>query len=211
MNEERTINERFMNRREAIQRTAMVLGYAISAPALAGVLNGCKATPELTYKPVFFTEDQARTISELAEIIIPKTATPGAKDAGVPAFIDGMLKEVFVKEDQDKFLKGLTEFEEDTQKTYGSSFESCTGEERIALFKKHHDTAIASMGTGGPTGWWNTSGGADKPFVLKVKELTLLGFFTSEPGATQVLQYNAVPGPFKGCVPLTEVGKAWAT
>jgi gluconate 2-dehydrogenase gamma chain len=211
MKDETMLNKGIMNRREAIQRTAMVLGYAISAPALAGVLNGCKATPELTYKPLFFTEDQALTLSELAEIIIPKTATPGAKEAGVPAFIDSMVKEVYKKEDQDKFLKGLTEFEEDAQKSYGSSFGACKAEERVALFKKHHDAAIASMGTGGPTGWWNTSGGEDKPFVLKVKELTLLGFFTSEPGATQVLQYNAVPGPFKGCVPLAEVGKAWAT
>jgi len=211
MKDESLQNKGLMNRREAIQRTAMVLGYAISAPALAGVLHGCKATPELTYVPVFFTEDQALTLSELAEIIIPKTATPGAKEVGVPAFIDSMLKEVYKKEEQDKFLNGLTEFEEDAQKTYGSSFGECKVEERVAHFKKHHDAAIASMGTGGPTGWWNTAGGADKPFVLKVKELTLLGFFTSEPGATQVLQYNAVPGPFKGCVPLTEVGKAWAT
>ena len=200
-----------MNRREAIQRTAMVLGYAISAPALAGVLNGCKATPELSYTPVFFTKDQATAIAELAEIIIPKTATPGAKDAGVPAFIDSMLKEVYLKEDQDKFLKGLAEFEEDAQKTYGDSFSDCKPEDQVALFKKHHDAAIAAAGTGGPTGWWNTGGGADKPFVLKVKELTLLGFFTSEPGATQVLQYNQVPGPYHGCVPLAEVGKAWAT
>lgn len=94
-----------MNRREAIQRTALALGYAISAPALAGVLNGCKAAPDLSYKPVFFTEDQARTVAELAEIIIPKTTTPGAKDAGVPGFIDSMLKEVYLKDDQDKFFK----------------------------------------------------------------------------------------------------------
>ena len=205
------VKKGLMNRREAIQRTAMVLGYAISAPALAGVLNGCKATPELTYTPVFFTEDQAMSIAELAELIIPKTTTPGAKEAGVPAFIDSMLKEVYVKEDQDKFLKGLSDFDDDAQKTYGNTFASCKPEERVALFKKYHDAAIATLGTGGPTGWWNTSGGADKPFVLKVKELTLLGFFTSAPGATQVLQYKAVPGPFKGCVPLTEVGKAWAT
>jgi gluconate 2-dehydrogenase gamma chain len=211
MKDQSKVKNGHMNRREAIQRTAMVLGYAISAPALAGVLNGCKASPELTYKPAFFTEEQALTIEEMAEIIIPKTATPGAKDAGVPAFIDSMLKEVYGKDDQDKFLKGLAEFEDDAQKTYGDSFASCKPEERIALFKKHHDAAIASVGTGGPTGWWNTAGGADKPFVLKVKELTLLGFFTSEPGATQVLQYKAVPGPFKGCVPLAEVGKAWAT
>ena len=200
-----------MNRREAIQRTALALGYAISAPALAGVLNGCKATPELTYKPGFFTDDQALSISELAEIIIPKTSTPGAKEAGVPAFIDSMLKEVYKKEDQDNFLKGLAEFEDEAQKTYGSSFGGCKPEERLELFKKHHDAAITALGTGGPTGWWNTAGGADKPFVLKVKELTLLGFFTSEPGATQVLQHKAVPGPFQGCVPLAEVGKAWAT
>jgi gluconate 2-dehydrogenase gamma chain len=48
----------------------------------------------------------------------------------------------------------------------------------------------------------------EKPFILQLNEMTLLGFFTSEVGATQVLQYDPVPGPFKGCVPLKEVGKA---
>jgi hypothetical protein len=53
----------------------------------------------------------------------------------------------------------------------------------------------------------------DKPraFILTMKELTVVGFFTSEPGATQVLQYVAVPGAYKGCLPLSEVGKTWAT
>ena len=200
-----------MNRREVIRHTAMALGYAITGPSLIGVLKGCKARPEIGYKPVFFNDEQAATIAELSEIIIPKTDTPGAKEAGVPGFIDSMLKEVYTKEDQDKFLQGLSEFEAEAQKEYRDSFASCSHENQIALFRKHHDAAVAALGTGGPTGWWNTAGGADKPFVLKVKELTLLGFFTSEPGATQVLQYNQVPGPFKGCVPLSEVGKAWAT
>ena len=200
-----------MNRREAIQRTAMALGYAVTGPALIGVLKGCKAAPDVNFKPVFFTQEQAAAIAELAEIIIPKTDTPGAKEAGVPGFIDSMLKEVYSKEEQDKFIKGLDEFDAEAKKEYGDSFISCKPENQVALFKKHHDAAVAAMGTGGPTGWWNTGGGADKPFVLKVKELTLLGFFTSEPGATQVLQYNQVPGPFQGCVPLSQVGKAWAT
>jgi hypothetical protein len=200
-----------MNRRQAIHRTALALGYAISAPALAGVLKGCKPVPELAYTPVFFTEAQARTIAEMTELIIPKTSTPGAKDAGVPAFIDSMLHEVYAKRDQDSFLEGLTAFDADAQESYGETFGECKPEEQLALFKKHHDAAIASAGSGGPTGWWNTKQGADKPFVLKLKELTLLGFFTSEPGATEVLQYNQVPGPYKGCVPLGEVGKAWAT
>ena len=200
-----------MNRREAIQRTAIALGYAVTGPALIGVLKGCKAAPQVDFKPVFFNDGQAATVADIAEIIIPKTDTPGAKDAGVPGFIDSMLNEVYSKEEQDKFLKGLEEFDADAENEYGNSFMNCKPEDQVALFKKHHDAAVSTLGKGGPTGWWNTAGGADKPFVLKVKELTLLGFFTSEPGATQVLQYNQVPGPFQGCVPLSQVGKAWAT
>jgi gluconate 2-dehydrogenase gamma chain len=200
-----------MNRREAIQRTALVLGYAITGPALVGVMNGCKATPELGYQPVFFTKDQARLVSEVAEIILPKTTTPGAKDAGVPGFIDSMLKEVYQKEDQEKFLKGLAEFDDDCKKSFGNSFNQCDTDDQKAHFKKHHDEALTNTTYNGATGWWNSGGGGDKPFVLKMKELTLLGFFTSEPGATQVLQYNQVPGPFQGCVPLEKVGKTWAT
>ncbi len=200
-----------MNRREAIQRTALALGYAITGPALLGVMNGCKAAPELSYKPVFFTEDQARLVSEVAEIILPKTTTPGAKEVGVPGFIDSMLMEVYQKDDQDKFLKGLAEFDDDAKKTFSNSFNDCDSVEQTAHFKKHHDEALSASKGGESTGWWNTGGGSDKPFVLKMKELTLLGFFTSEPGATQVLQYNQVPGPFQGCVPLEKAGKTWAT
>jgi hypothetical protein len=200
-----------MKRREAIQRTALALGYAISAPALAGVLKGCQARPELAFQPVFFTEEQARAIVELAEIIMPRADTPGATDAGVPGFIDSMIGEVYEKKDQDSFLAGLADFDADARDTYGDSFADCKPEDRQAHFKKHHDKALSDASQGGPTGWWNTEAGAEKPFVLKIKELTLLGFFTSQPGASEVLQYNQVPGPFQGCVPLADVGKAWAT
>src|SRR5882672_810388 len=108
-----------MNRREAIQKAALTLGYAISASAALGVLQGCKAKPDLVYKPDFFTDDQALTISELAEIILPKTATPGAKDVGVPGFIDDLLKEVYTKEQQENFLKELSAFDEEAKKDYG--------------------------------------------------------------------------------------------
>ena len=191
-----------MNRREAIERTALILGYAVSAPAMMGILKGCKAAPELNYKPVFLTVDQARLVGEIAEVIIPKTDTPGAKDAGVPSFIDLILKDAFTKEDQDRFLKGLQEFEDETKKAYGDSFVEMDPEKQKEMVKKIHDPAIAKA---------KTPEGKEKPFILTVKELTLLGFFTSEPGATKVLQYEPVPGAYHGCLPLAEVGKTWAT
>lgn len=200
-----------MNRREAIQRTMLALGYAISAPALMGVLNGCKAKPELAYTPDFFNRDQALLISELSEIIIPKTDTPGAKDAGVPGFIDSMLKEVYSKEQQDEFLKDIAAFDDDAKKAFGDSFAMCSQDNKVALVKKHHDAALAESKGGGSTGWWNAGTGAKRPFILTMKEVTLLGFFTSKQGATEVLQYNPVPGPFQGCVDLEKIGKAWAT
>jgi gluconate 2-dehydrogenase gamma chain len=72
-----------MNRREALKQTTLILGYAVSAPVAAAMLNGCKAKPQLNYKPVFFDEEQAALLAEIAETILPKTSTPGAKDAGV--------------------------------------------------------------------------------------------------------------------------------
>jgi gluconate 2-dehydrogenase gamma chain len=200
-----------MNRREAIERTAMILGYAISAPALAGILSGCKTSPTLNYKPVFFNEAQAALIGDIAEIILPKTTTPGAKDAGVPQFIDTLVYETYSQEDKDKFLASLKGFNEASVKSHGSDFNDLSDEKKKEFVKAQHDLAFNQPVEGGSGNWWDSGSKQEKPFVLQVKELTLLGFFTSEPGATQVLQYNQVPGPFKGCVPLSEVGKTWAT
>jgi len=254
-----------MKRRELLQHAGLVLGYAVSAPVLSGLMKGCKAEPELTYKPDFFSASQARTVSEVAEIIIPKTDTPGAKDAGVPGFIDKILKECYKKSDQKRYLEALKAFEEDAKESQGDNFLDLAAEKQVEYIKllnkqgvdglKEFDTIRRQyMGKqynedftaeivkqyGAPeetpatdstrlivyfrNGNFNL--GIDnetkkvmevfrKPdarqFVLTTKELTIVGFFTSEPGATQVLQYEAVPGAFKGCEPLSKVGKTWAT
>jgi hypothetical protein len=189
-----------IDRREALKKTALLMGAALSASSIAAIMNGCKSAPELNYKPQFFNEDQARLVAEVAEIFIPKTDTPGAKDVGVPSFIDIVLKDCYKQEERDRFLAGLTEFDEDAKKTYGDSFIYCDPEKQIELVKKYNEAAIS--GKVNP-----------RPFILMAKELTLLGFFTSQPGAEQVLQYEAVPGAYKGCLPLSEAGngKTWAT
>jgi gluconate 2-dehydrogenase gamma chain len=109
---------------------------------------------------------------------------------------------VLTKEDQDKFLNGLKTFDDDARKEHGDPFIELDPEQQSAFVKKVHDAAVNS-----------DDSGEDKPFILTMKELTMLGFFTSEVGASQVLQYSPVPGSYKGCVPLSEAGngKTWAT
>lgn len=194
-----------MDRREALKRTAWLMGGIVSAPAIMGVLKGCTASPTIDWKPVFLSKDQATLVSEVAEIIIPKTDTPGAKDTGVPAFIDLILKDVYPKEDQDRFTEGLKAFDAEAQKTYHDAFVDLDPEQQQEFVKKIHDEAILVEK--------NTKPAPKRPFILMMKELTMLGFFTSKEGATQVLQYDPVPGAYKGCIPVNEAGngKTWAT
>lgn len=194
-----------MDRREALRRTALIMGGAVSAPAIMGILKGCKAEPTINWKPVFFTEDQGVLVSKVAEIIIPKTDTPGAIDTGVPSFIELIVKDCYSKEEQDRFTSGLQAFDEACKKEKGEVFNALDADEQTAFVTKVHADAVAEQkGESKPE---------HRPFILTVKELTMLGFFTSEVGATQVLQYVAVPGSYKGCIPVSEAGngKTWAT
>ena len=80
-----------MDRREALKRTAWIMGGAVSAPAHMGILKGCAAKPTIDWTPVFLSSDQGTLISQVAEIIIPKTDTPGAIVVCVDWFIDQIL------------------------------------------------------------------------------------------------------------------------
>lgn len=200
-----------MNRREVLQRAALALGYTISAPLAAAVLNGCKAKPDITFVPKFFTEEQARLVSALADTILPRTNTPGAIDAGVPGFIDDMIGNVYDANQQKNFTDGLAALASEAKSQIGGDFVDATPEEQLEFVKNKNSQVLSGADASQSEGWWAAGGGKSKPFFLELKELTVLGFFTSEAGATKVLQYKQVPGPFKGCVPLSEVGKAWAT
>lgn len=193
-----------MNRREALQRAAWVLGYTVSIPALSQVLEACQSRPDLAFQPTFLKPEQASIVAEVAEIIIPKTDTPGAKDVGVPQFIDILVRDCYTKEDQDNFLNGLADFDKGAKDAYGDAFLDLDPAKQVEYVTKVHGDVIEAA---------KAPEFRDKPrpFMHIVKELTVIGFFTSEPGATQVLQYDEIPGAYKGCIPLAEVGKTWAT
>lgn len=138
-----------MNRRDILKSSALFLGYAVSATALSETFMACSQEAKLDWKPLFLDKNQAASIAEITETILPKTNTPGAKELGVPQFIDKMLKDLLSSEEQKDFLAGLEKLEEACEKAYGKSFVECTPQQRQEFLTKMDTEAEAtSVGVG---------------------------------------------------------------
>ncbi|MBK8562232.1 MAG: gluconate 2-dehydrogenase subunit 3 family protein [Saprospiraceae bacterium] len=190
-----------MNRRDAIKNATLLLGGVLSASAISGVMAGCKAEPKLNWTPKFCTADEASTLEALVDRIIPKTDTPGAKDAGVHNFIDQLMAEFFQEKERADFKAGLAKLDTDAKAANSKAFAALTPEQQDALLTKYDAEAYDK----------NRKPDDLPHFFRSAKELTVLGFCTSEVGATEFLKYDPVPGAYHGCIPYSEVGAAWAT
>ena len=175
-----------MNRREAVQRVALMMGGVLAAPLMAGVMGQVTNTG----LSIFVSAEQEALLAEVADIIIPTTDTPGAKAAGVEKFIVRVMRDCYKKEDQDKFYAGLAKLDADSQTKFGKGFVG------LDLVQKNEMVKLSTT--------------TDKPFFQRMKELTVTGYFTSEIGATKALAYLPIPGKFEGCIPLKAGQKAWA-
>jgi gluconate 2-dehydrogenase gamma chain len=173
-----------IDRREALRRAALLLGGVLSAPLAAGVLAGCEArgVPDGTWRPRALTPDQAELVATIAEQILPETDTPGARAVGVHRFIDALLAESYSAEQRERFVAALADL--------GRAFRTSRPDQQRALLERLDRDAA--------------------PFFRTLKELTLVGYYTSEVGATRELHHVPVPGRYDGCVPLAQVGRTWA-
>lgn len=222
-----------MNRRDAMQRVAFLMGGALSAPTMIAMLEGCtpNTATEAANSSFSFSPDYKNLVSEIAEIIIPKTSTPGAKDAGVGPFIEMMLKDCYTEAQQKHFKKGLDAVEESSKKQFGKKFLEATPEQQTALLKEFEQLSMKETKENeqpkkivdNETGLVKDPKDPDPkksektkqvpppvPFFKLMKELTLLGYFTSEAGAKNALAYVAIPGRYDGCVKMTPGQKVWA-
>jgi glucoside 3-dehydrogenase (cytochrome c) hitch-hiker subunit len=196
-----------MNRREALIRVAGLMGGTLSASTLLAIGKIAAPGESPSTTPPMLSTSQAAIVSGVSDIMIPRTNTPGALDVGVPAFIDLMLRDVYAPEDRDRYLTGLAEFDAAASSGHGKAFAALESTQRAVLVRKFHDAAVHEERQ-----LREAHAHLQRPFILMTKELALLRFFTSRVGATEVLQYVAVPGSFHGCLPLAQAGngKTWA-
>ena len=192
-----------MDRREAIKKAAFFMGGTLSASTLSVLLNSCTRKPEAG-KGSTFTEDEQNIISRMADIIIPRTDTPGALEAEVPSFITMMLDECYPAGDLQQFHNGLAAFDEWCGDNYGKRFVKLPAEKQQEAVEKLDHKMLGQASS-------DDRNAGDFIFYYNLKTLTLVGFFTSEPGASETLRYMQVPGYYDGCIAYHNGEKAWAT
>jgi hypothetical protein len=144
------------------------------------------------WRPRTLDAQQDRTVTAIAEVILPETDTPGATAARVNEFVDLILTDWFAEEERDRFLAGLEDVDVRTRHHFGVDFVESSAEQRIATVAAM-DAEVEALQTA------EDAGEASEHFFYQMKRLTLAGFFTSEVGMN-LLGYEIVPGAFEGCV-----------
>lgn len=199
-----------MNRRKAVQRVALLLGGSVLGAELF-IQTGCKngggeKAATTAIDEAFFTKDEIAFLDEVAEAIIPRTDTPGAKDAKLGEFMNKIVRDCYTKDDQKIFKNGIDTIKKLSKEKYSAAFMELQPAQRTELLtmldkeqKEYHKK--------------DENGKNDKKqkhYFRMMRELTLIGYFTSEPGATKALRYVAIPGKYEPCTSYKKGEKAWA-
>ena len=179
-----------MDRRHAVR----LLGAA-ALPGLAGMHPNdlfalARGAHSGTARASTFDEHQRATVDALAELIMPATDTPGARAAGVPAFIDVIVGEWYHEQERAAFLRGLQDVDARSQADFQKTFVELTEPQQTAILTGM-DYEARAMPRGSPT-----------LFFGRIKDLTLFGYYTSEIGMTQELGYVFMPGRYDGAAPV---------
>lgn len=209
-----------MERREAVKYISILLGGAvIGADAF---ITGCKSKTGNIHE---WSPDDVAYLNEIGETILPQTSTPGAKAANVGQFMTVMVNDCYEAGDQKVFRDGMDKLNDLAGKTYGNQFMKLTPQQRHDLLvgldkeareqqkkvddfdhredvKEQEETAKGNL--------HYVRQHMSPHYFTMLKQLTMLGFFTSKVGMTQALRYEPVPGRYDGCVPYKKGEKAWA-
>ncbi len=205
-----------MDRRELLKMIAVLTGATVvgGQTFLTGCTSGGKTG-------LSFSASDLTLLDEVGETILPATSSPGAKEAKVAEFMQLIVKDCYPAESQDAFVKGITELEDACKAMHSKSFMDCSQEQRKELLLKLEEEAKEFN---------KAQDEKDKPrreelnkqdkgydfvdsprhYYTMVKQLTLLGYFTSEAGVTKALRHNPVPGKYDGAYPYKKGDKAWA-
>ena len=186
-----------MQRRDFLQ-IAVLLG-GISASGLVRALTQTADAAPVAQRAL--SEAQRAQIAVLAEQVIPRTDTPGAIDAGVPAFIEQIVTRWYTDTEQRIFMQGLDTLEQQAQQRFGNAYAACSEAQQNLLLAEQEVHARDQQRLHPPP----QASAADKPlidqeapFFSKLKELVVVGYYTSEVAAQSEMVYLPIPNAYRG-------------
>ena len=180
-----------MNRRELLKMVAAATGGVVIGGEF--FLAGCKNPEAGVGESATFSESDIAFLDEVAETIFPKTSTPGAKDAKVGQYMSVMVTDCYEAKDQQAFREGMKKINEACDKMHKHGFMKASHEHRKEL--------LVSLDKERAEYQKNKKKEDPTHYFSMMKQLTLLGYFTSKPGLEQNFNYQQVPGRFDGAVP----------
>lgn len=207
-----------MTRRDAIQRVSALLGGV----ALAGgdllravSFDGPALDAALTQGTGAFTAAEVALLDEIAETMLPETTTPGAKAAKTGAFMALMVTAAYTERDRDVFRAGMQTLEAACRQAHGAGFLQASPAERLSLLEsldREQKTVMEERANAPRSRAPAAEAEPDQPahYFRMMKELALLGYFTSEIGCTKAMRYVEAPGRFDPCVPHAPGDRTWA-
>jgi hypothetical protein len=168
-------------------------------PAFREIHGGLPAVPSLKA----LNAHQDATVSAMADQIIPATETPGAKAVRVNEFIDRIVADWFLDEERARFLSGISDVDARTQNLFQKNFVDASSHQQSEILRSLGDemAAEANALASGPRGYRGSLPEPESNFYFLLRQLVLVGYFTSEAGFTQQLHEVIIPGRFEGCVP----------
>ncbi|MGB0920710.1 MAG: gluconate 2-dehydrogenase subunit 3 family protein [Alphaproteobacteria bacterium] len=197
-----------LKRREFLQLAAWAAAGTLAAGQVMAMSHEQHAFVEanpgfMDGTPDYFDAEARAVVSRVADMIIPKTDTPGAIDANAPAFLEMMVEHWMNDEERSIFMAGV---------------EGLQSQDFMALSADKQAETLAALETEASGHQWYALGrimgrGFDStmPFICQMKELTACGFFLSEVGSTEALEYNHVAGYLEGDIPLEDGQASWAS
>jgi hypothetical protein len=194
-----------LDRRELIKVLALNSAFPVVTPNLVAAFREVRrALPQAASLKILSPQQDAVVVT-MAELILPRTDTPGAKDTRVNEFIDHILADWYNDEQRAKFLGGLADVDMRTQKLFGKNFVDASVQQQSEILRDlgaelaEANAALAD----GPRSYRGFARQPENNFYLGFRRLTLLGYFTSEAGFTQQLHEEIIPGRYDGCIPYT--------
>lgn len=189
-----------MNRRDLFKMIAAATGMAMVGGDL--LAQGVTAADSSSVSAAFTAADIA-LLDDVAETILPRTDTPGAKESGAGAQIAKNISDCFTSQQRTIVKEGLLALQAACLHRYQHKFAALTPEQKHSILTELDTAAKTQMAQ-------PSSPPAAPHYFTILKQQSIFVFFTSQVGATKALRHLPIPGRWDGNFPYKKGDRAWS-